>query len=140
MKSEVSRDDTIGRLVNSAASDRAPEGFAHNVMSRIELEQSSTIETYKNPIGPKFLIVSTAVLLVLLLIASTLNLVGWPESTIFKFIKFPPVQLPDYKVFLRNIMDSNILIYLLSPMFLVLAFYVLDNLLYDLFRYKNKRA
>ena len=140
MKSDISRDDNIGKMVNSAGRDRAPEGFTSKVMSRIELEALSVPDRYKNPIGKNFLIVSSLVFLILILLAATFQWAGWSDSSLFSFIKLPEIHLPDYSAILNRISGSNIPLYILLPALLAPVFYLFDNFLYSLFSSKYKRA
>ncbi|MEZ4999670.1 MAG: hypothetical protein R2744_03000 [Bacteroidales bacterium] len=86
--SESRRDDFIADWIKDSGDIKAPEGFTHNVMTRVYLEPATGRSRSKNPFGLPFWIGSAmmfAVLLALSLFSPQSETGSWIGAQIDKF-------------------------------------------------------
>lgn len=89
--SDSMRDDFISNWIKESGDIKAPEGFTHNVMTRVNLEHGAAGSRSRSPFGLPFRI-GSAVVFAILLIVSILSPQAESGSWLHKYIE----MLPDF--------------------------------------------
>ena len=139
-KSDNHKIDLIQEWLESSSQEKAPDGFTHKVMTRIDLEPLTAIKRYNSPFSKVFrntVLISFGSLLLLSIIFSIFDLN--PSFSYSYFDWIPQMRIPEIKIPEFNI-DSPIpyqyILYSIGSVFLL---YLFDTMLRSQFSSEKKR-